>query len=190
VAKWLLEKHQTFVKPFTGNDHVSNFNALVALACIVFVGVSFMILPLFSGLAKLAYRVTGQGIKKANLFIELSQKRKRQAMPMKMTTKRSHLASITRKWPKNSSMAASMLSALETLPSFEELLLSLTTVYLLSLVFMFSKYIQKKIKYDFEIWFLYSSPSISMFQKFIQKRAISRMSPSVESSSWDCFQRL
>ncbi|CBY24165.1 unnamed protein product [Oikopleura dioica] len=59
VAKWLLEKHQTFVLPFTGDDHVSNFNALVALACAVFVGVSFMILPLFSGLAKLAYRVTG-----------------------------------------------------------------------------------------------------------------------------------
>ena len=61
MAKWLLEKHQTFVLPFTGDDHVSNFNALVALACAVFVGVSFMILPLFSGLAKLAYRVTGHG---------------------------------------------------------------------------------------------------------------------------------
>ena len=61
MAKWLLEKHQTFVQPFTGDDHVSNFNALVALACVVFVGVSFMILPVFSGLVKLTNRLTGQG---------------------------------------------------------------------------------------------------------------------------------
>ena len=61
MAKWLLEKHQNFVQPFTGDDHVSNFNALVALACVVFVGVSFMILPVFSGLVKLTNRLTGQG---------------------------------------------------------------------------------------------------------------------------------
>ncbi len=62
---------------------------------------------------------------------------------MKTTTKTSHWASITRKWPKNSLIAASILLALVTLLSFKEQKLCLTTVFMHSFVFTLFQYTEK-----------------------------------------------